>query len=304
MMAIELDLLKAFLAAGETLSFTRAAERLGVSQPRLSLLIRRLEEQLGLRLFVRAHRKVELTAEGERLLDKALAVNGLLREFDDLVSDLRREGRTRLRLGSPRYALEIPERLAFIEDFNIARPSIRLETESDRTLPLLQKLRAGELDLVFATAPFEDTDLETLPFARSGILLAIPEEDEWARADRIPVSAARDKAFATYPDYIGNAYYRSWFGPFAEAGARLFEAHDDHPTSLLSFAARRRFWTVIHPWEGQRLPLDQADRMAVRPIADLPPVGIILLLARLRGAHTTASEAFWSLASERPAAKG
>lgn len=303
-MAVELDLLRAFQAAGESLSFTRAAEQLGVSQPRLSLLIRKLEDQVGFPLFVRAHRRVELTTEGEQLFGKTRQINSLVQQFDGLVRELRHEGRTRLRLGSPRYALEIPERLAFIEDFNVQRASVKLETESDRTPGLLQKLRAGDLDLVFATAPFDEVGLESLPFARSGVQLVIPEEDEWARANIVPVSAATGKPFATYPGYIGGGYYRSWFGPFADAGAKMFEAHDDHPTSLMSFAARRRFWTVMHPWKGQRLPMEQAEGMVLRDVEDSTGLAIELFLTRRQGAQTAACEAFWSLAAERPIVGG
>lgn len=300
-MALDLDLIRTFIAAAETLSFTRAAERLGVSQPRLSLLIRRLEDRLGFQLFVRAHRRVELTREGELLYAKAQAMDAVMQEMDELVSDLRREGRYRLRLGSPRYTLEIPERLQFVEDFNAARPSIRIEVDSDRTAPLMQRLRTGELDVVFATSPFDETDLETIPFARSDVFLAIPEEDPWAKRDEIPIEALAGKPFATYPGYIGQGYYRSWFGPFAEAGAKLHEAHDDHPTSLLRFAARRRFWTVIHPWRGQKPAVEESDRMVIRPVSDARDLGlgIVIRIARRSGPLTPAGEAFWTMAVER-----
>ncbi len=300
-MNLDLDLLRAFMAAGETLSFTRAAERLGVSQPRLSLLIRRLEEQLGFRLFVRAHRRVELTREGDMLLRKAQALGTVLREFDDLVWELRREGRTRLRLGSPRYTLELPERLQFIEDFNAERPSVKLEVDSDRTPLLLPRLRAGELDLVFATSPFDEAGLETIPFARSEVFVAVPEEDPWAKAAEVPIEAVAGKPFASYPGYIGNGYYAAWFGAFAQAGAELHEAHDDHPASLLRFAARRRFWTVIHLWRGQRLPLDPEDRMVALPLAGGRELGIEIRLARRTGAQPPAAEALWAHALRRPA---
>lgn len=300
-MAQDLELIRTFIAAAETLSFTRAAERLGVSQPRLSLLIRRLEDQLGFRLFARAHRRVELTREGELMFAKAKALDAVLQEMDELVSELRREGRYRLRLGSPRYTLEIPERLQFVEDFNAARPAIRIEVDSDRTAPLLQRLRSGELDVVFATSPFDETDLETIPFARSNVFLAIPEEDPWAQREEVPIEAVAGKPFATYPGYIGQGYYRSWFGAFAEAGAKLYEAHDDHPTSLLRFAARRRYWTVAHPWPGQKLAIEEADRMVMRPVADAAKLGlgIAIRIARGSGPLTAAGEAFWSMAVER-----
>lgn len=298
-MSPELPLLKAFLAAADTLSFTRAAEQLGVSQPRLSLLIRKLEEQLGFRVFTRAHRRVELTRQGEMLREKAQLVMAALREMDDLVWELKREGRARLRIGSPRYMLEIPERLRFIEDFNFQRPSVKLEVESDRTPPLLQRLYSGDLDLIFATVPFDENGLDTLPFALSEVFLAIPQEDACAHLERVPLTAVEGRTVATYPGFIGRGYYRSWFGPLAEAGAKLVEAHDDHPAALLKFAARRRLWTVVHQWSGQRIPLDEEDRMAVRPLESGEDLRIAIRLAKRSGSSAPALDAFWAAAEAR-----
>src|ERR1700749_304083 len=168
-MTNDFQLWKAFLAASETLSFTRAAERLGISQPRFSLLIRCLEDDLGLRLFVREHRRVTLTAEGERLRIDAKALSDALRNLDDSVWELRQQRRTRLRIGSPRYMLEIPERIDFVRDFHDQRPSVKLEVESNQTPILLDKLRAGDLDDVFGTVPFDSGGLESIPFAHSDV---------------------------------------------------------------------------------------------------------------------------------------
>jgi DNA-binding transcriptional LysR family regulator len=76
---VDLDLrsLRSFVAAAEELHFTRAAERLYVAQQALSRDIRRLEEQLGVALFVRTTRRVTLTAEGERLLVRAREILNL-----------------------------------------------------------------------------------------------------------------------------------------------------------------------------------------------------------------------------------
>ena len=77
---MELRHLRYFVALAEELSFTRAAQRLHVSQPPLSLQIAQLEQELGAQLFVRTSRRVELTLAGQAYLVDARAV---LERLDD-----------------------------------------------------------------------------------------------------------------------------------------------------------------------------------------------------------------------------
>ena len=75
-MHIELRHLRYFLAVAEELNFSRAAERLHIAQPALSAQIRALESQVGCELFTRTTRKVELTPNGEMLLEDARDIVG------------------------------------------------------------------------------------------------------------------------------------------------------------------------------------------------------------------------------------
>lgn len=89
---METDLLRTFVFVSEELNFTRAAERLHLSQPSLSRRIRDLEQILGGRLFDRGPRKVEITPFGTRQLPRAIAV---LAQVDDFIDQARNGGPAR-----------------------------------------------------------------------------------------------------------------------------------------------------------------------------------------------------------------
>src|SRR4051794_26564729 len=100
-MAIELRLLRYFAVVAEELHVGHAAARLFISQPALSQQIRALEEQVGLPLFVRHPRGVELTEAGEVLLEEARAVLGGSDRLEATVDELRRGRTASLWVGLP-----------------------------------------------------------------------------------------------------------------------------------------------------------------------------------------------------------
>jgi DNA-binding transcriptional LysR family regulator len=98
---MELRHLRYFVAVAEERSFTRAAERLWVAQPGLSTQIRRLETELGVRLFDRHTRGVDLTDAGRLLLERARVVLAAADTAQATGEDIRAGLNGSLRLGSP-----------------------------------------------------------------------------------------------------------------------------------------------------------------------------------------------------------
>jgi DNA-binding transcriptional LysR family regulator len=91
--------IKAFIAVADTLSVTKAAERLHISQPPLSRHIHQLEEELGLTLFLRHRQGVTLTEDGRRLLEKARALDAAGMEFHEAARQMARGEQNRIRIG-------------------------------------------------------------------------------------------------------------------------------------------------------------------------------------------------------------
>ncbi|HWV41770.1 LysR family transcriptional regulator [Pseudorhodoplanes sp.] len=149
-MNITLRQIQAFKTVAEFGSFTRAAERLKVAQPALSLSIRELERELNLRLFDRTTRRVELTGAGREFLQSA---DKLLADLERAVRearDLSEKKRGRVVVAAPPLlaAMIVPSAIA---DFNAAFPGIDVGLVDARNDQILDRLRAGAADLAIGT---------------------------------------------------------------------------------------------------------------------------------------------------------
>ena len=154
MNAVELRQLNYFVATAEEQSFTRAAERLWVAQPGLSTQIRRLESELGVRLFERRPRGVDLTDAGELFLErarKAVAAAELARSTGD---DLRAGLVATIRLGIVTGA-GWPFAGTLLARFGRDHPDVELTVVESYAGTLLRDLHDGRLDavLVPSTSP-------------------------------------------------------------------------------------------------------------------------------------------------------
>ncbi len=142
---IDLDLLRAFATVAETGNMTVAAARVFRSPSAVSLMIKRLEQQLGIRLFERAHRAVRLSAAGEQLLGHARRLLAAHEAMIDEMAEPALHGV--VRLGTPEdFATSyLPEVLA---RFAKSHPRVALEVSCDLTLNLIDSFGRGEFDLV------------------------------------------------------------------------------------------------------------------------------------------------------------
>src|SRR5215469_382176 len=179
-----LQQLRFLRSLAETLHFGRAAEACTVTQSTLSAGIQELEERLGVRLVERAGRRVMLTPLGEEVAERA---RRMLSDAEDLV-DVARSAREPLsgplRLGiiptiGPYLA---PPLMRGLRD---AFPELRLYLREEQTAPALEKLAAGQLDLVLLALPYEVDAFETMSLGDDAILAALPAAHPLARSDAV-----------------------------------------------------------------------------------------------------------------------
>ncbi|WP_323918062.1 LysR family transcriptional regulator [Aeromonas veronii] len=171
-------LLRSFVAIIDTGSFTRAGERVHLTQSTISQQIRRLEQQLGCPLLDRSGRQVVATAEGEKLLGLARRILALLAQAEEQVS----EGSLSLSLGVPEdfaAGAITPVLAAFARDY----PEVRLEVESGLSHHIWQRFEAGELDLALV----KQTRGQGAPLASWREPLVWVDSRDWPARERDPL---------------------------------------------------------------------------------------------------------------------
>ena len=187
--------LNIFLVAAETLNFTRAAERLGLSQPSISQHIRALEEHFCERLFIRQGRSLILSDAGRALIPLARDFIKQSTRIDETMSSLKGHIMGRIHLGCDavlgRYILP-----ACFAHFHELHPEVTISCQTDFCDPPLESLRSGNLHFLFTNECFpSDPCLETLELLQDEIFLITPSDHPWANKKAIAVMDLPDGKF-------------------------------------------------------------------------------------------------------------
>jgi DNA-binding transcriptional LysR family regulator len=186
--------LRSFVAVAEELSFTRAAARLHLAQPALSVQLRQLEDELGVVLIDRSRRAIALTEAGTLMLDHT---RRLLTQLEQTVDLVRRAGSGavgHLSIGFvPSAANDALPPL--LRRFGATHPDVAIHLRELPPDALVRALHEGRLDVCFLYLPFEDPLLDQAVVAREAFVAAVPQEHELARSKRIDVEALRDERF-------------------------------------------------------------------------------------------------------------
>jgi DNA-binding transcriptional LysR family regulator len=156
-MSIDLKQLRYFLAVAEEKSFSRAAERLHISQPPLSQQIQKLENELGVRLFARTTRSFELTAAGKALMTEAADQLARMRVTIETVRQIDRGEVGRLRVGIVGSAMwgPVPH---LLEQFQTRFPRVSWTLHEMGPNDQYEALRAHQIDVGFWREPRDDEE--------------------------------------------------------------------------------------------------------------------------------------------------
>lgn len=199
---MELRHLRYFIAVAEEKHITRASERLGMQQPPLSQQIKAIEHELGVQLFRRKARGVELTDAGDTFLRDARAT---LEQLDRAVESTRRTARGeqgRICIGVTSTSSFHPLVARAIRAFSEARPKVSLSLEESLSNELLQGLRDERMDAAFIrTTPARSEGLVVQPLLDEPMVWALPSEHPLANGPEdaaIPLKQLAAENFILY----------------------------------------------------------------------------------------------------------
>lgn len=197
---MELHQLRYVVAVAHFRSFTRAAEHEHVAQPSLSQQIRKLEDELGGRLFDRLGRKIKLTPLGERFHEHARRV---LEEVDGArqeVAELLGVRRGSVVLGAiPTLAPYLLPRV--LPGFARAFPGVAVNVREELTKALLAQLVDGELDLALLSLPVGGPEFIAAPLFKENLLLVVPTRHPlWRHPRRVSLDEIAQEPFLLLKD--------------------------------------------------------------------------------------------------------
>jgi DNA-binding transcriptional LysR family regulator len=206
-----------FLALADAGTFTRAAAELHVAQPALSYQIKRLEEELGLELFVRGPRGVAPTAAGEALLPLARAALEAFNAVGAHAGRLR-DGRHALRVG---FMGQGPGDLLpdILRAFRATHAGVEVALVQSGFEDCFVGVRTGATDVGFMTGPLdEDEGVAFAPLFEEDVVAAVASDHPLAALDRLPVEVAVEQPL--YADLHPRGRWTDWWDAIAHRGGR------------------------------------------------------------------------------------
>jgi len=259
--------LRAFVAVAEERNFTRAAQRLHISQPPLTRQIRQLEDELGVTLFVRHRTGAEMTCEGAALLDSARAVTAALGDFENLARSVKTRQTTALHLGIGwgLWKAVNPIRERFVS----RHPTVPIVAHD-----LCELHRGGPFDQqidVAVTRPPLETDLACEPLFEERFVALLAEDHPLASRSSLTLADLASEPLLLFERKVGPSVYDKILALWVAAGLKPLVVERQPPPyaqdAMMLVASRQGYYlgiasqyTQSHKTSGVAVvPLDEPD---------------------------------------------
>ncbi len=218
---MDLRHLRYVIVLAEELHFGRAARRLNTSQPPLSRYIRHVEQELGVRLFYRTKRIVELTYAGVLFVEQA---RSLLAQFDNLTTQAHNAEFGHLTVACVtsynRYLVQC------VQAFSRRYPDVRLEFHSMGSDEQVKALKQGRIRVGLVVLPTQTSELATDIVSTEPRLLGMPENHPLAARRRIPLAWLANERFILFTRSLSSGPYDQIIRTCISAGFKIHIAHE------------------------------------------------------------------------------
>ena len=282
---MELRHLRYFVVVAEELHFRRAAEKLGIQQPPLSMQIRQLEAEIGTPLFRRAQRRVELTDAGHSFLEDARAILASAQTATGRARKAALGDHGRLRVGMINSAPFHPLILRILREYRQNHPGVWMTMEEASTPELAERIRAQNLDLAFVRPLLDATPgLITEHLFDEPVLVALPHGHPLARKRTVPLGALSLEPFVLFSRPVGSGLYDQIISACHRAGfSPRVTQEASQVTSIVNLVAAGLGVSLV-PASMQKI---HSEGIAYRPLASDAPVARMSLIYRRGEASTT-----------------
>ncbi|GGE76973.1 LysR family transcriptional regulator [Streptosporangium jomthongense] len=256
--------------------FGRAAERCHVSQPTLSVAVKKLEDELGIPLFERSKSSIRVTETGQRIVEQAQRVLDQVGVIRDMAQDGKNQLSSPLKVGAI-YTIGPYLFPHLLPELRRAAPEMPLYIEENYTANLRQKLRQSELDAIIIALPFEEAEVLTLPLYDEPFVVLLPAGHALAAKEQITgEELAREQLLLLGPGHCFRDQVLESCPPLVEAVTR--RADTGSPSLVTEGSSLETIRHMVASGLGITvLPLSAAsgmryhkDILVTRPFA--PPV--------------------------------
>ncbi len=285
-----------FREVARQLHFRKAAEALAVAQPALSRQIAQLETALGVPLFIRSRRRVELTAAGKALLERT---DPVLRTLNGLPGELRalaggETGHLKVAFTGLAMATVLP---GILREFHRKFPGIRLELGESPTAVQLGALQTGELACGFFHPDAATPGLKTRLLLREKNGVLLPADHPLATQPVLKLRELASTPFVLFPRAHNPGFYDRMLAAFSRAGVTPRIAEEVWPRANgVGFVRAGVGATFMCPSEARHLP----PEVVFRPLEGPAPESRLVLGWRATPKPEPALAAFLTVAAEIP----
>jgi DNA-binding transcriptional LysR family regulator len=259
---LELRHFRYAVAVAETLHFGEAARRLHISQPPLSQQIRQLEEELGIQIFHRTKRRVQLTKAGDMFIQEARVI----------LAQAEHAARVAERVGEGEAGQLIvavagsADSQFFIEVFRLfakKNPRVRVALRNMSTVQQIEAIREGRIHAGFLVPPVDDPALAFERVIHQQIAVALPREHPLAGRGYVPLSALAAERHIMFARYLAPPFFDAIVAACRDAGFKLNVVHEvDNVNTACALVAAGLGVCFVPAGMGER----RSTAIQVRPL--------------------------------------